>query len=396
MKKIILIVLDGASDRGENTPLHSAEKPAIDALARNGRCGLIDIGYRKHVESDIGFLTLLGFFTKENYPGRGYLEAIGIGLKPKGKELCIRGNFATLDKNGNVSDRRGGREDTGLDFLCEQLDGMEIDGVRFHVRAGLGHRVVIMLEGGHLSKDIIPNDPLLEGKPLPQVGAATPSGKFTASVINKFLYRSRKIIESSGINSKRKTPVNAIIIRNDGMKKKHLNFEETYGMSGCCIAGVPIAKGIARYLGMQVVDVHGATGNPDTNLKAKAEKTIESLKKHDFVWLHINGSDILAHDAKRKEKTRFIERIDSEVISKIVKSADMEKTAIIITCDHGTDSEPSFKHYRHIPDPVPVLVSGNGVKPGNTAAFDEDSCRFATMRIKGNGLIPFVMRISSD
>jgi 2,3-bisphosphoglycerate-independent phosphoglycerate mutase len=171
MVKIILIVLDGGADRGDQTPFQTAKKPNIDYLATNGKCGLIDIGYRKFVESDIGFLTLLGFFTKENYPGRGYMEALGVNLKPKERELCIRGNFATLDRNGNVTDRRANREETGLDSICEQLDGMEIDGVRFHVKKGSGHRVVLMLEG-RVSRDIVPNDPLLEGRPLRQITAS--------------------------------------------------------------------------------------------------------------------------------------------------------------------------------------------------------------------------------
>ncbi len=392
-KKIIFIVLDGAGDKGKNTPFQTAKKPNIDSLATRGVCGLVDIGYTKYVESDIGYMTLLGFFTKEYYTGRGYLEALGLNLRPKEKELCIRGNFATLDKNGNVVDRRANREETGLEEICEELDGMEIDGVKFHVRKGAGHRVVIMMEG-KLSMDVIPNDPKLEGKPLSQIGSTSPAGKKTASVLNKFLYRARKIITESHINEKRKVPTNAIIIRNFGMKKEGPNFEKTYGMKGACVAGVPIAKGISRYLGIRTVEVKGATGNTDTNLKAKLEKTIEMHKKYDFVWLHINGTDILSHDAKRKEKAEFIEKIDNEVIGNLVKVVDMKNTVIVLTCDHRTDSEPDYKYYRHTKDPVPALVSGAGVEPDRIQTFDEFSCEKGSFVIKGNGLIPYVLRVS--
>ncbi|MBN2043036.1 MAG: 2,3-bisphosphoglycerate-independent phosphoglycerate mutase [Candidatus Aenigmarchaeota archaeon] len=392
-RKIILIVLDGAGDKGKNTPFQTASKPNIDSLASRGVCGLIDIGYKKYVESDIGYMTLLGFFTKEYYTGRGYLEALGLNLKPKEGELCIRGNFATLDSNGNVTDRRAGREETGLEEVCEELDGMEIDGVRFHVRKGAGHRVVIMMEG-KLSMDVVPNDPKLEGKPLPQIGSTSPAGKKTASVLNKFLYRARKIITESHINGKRKVPTNTIIIRNFGMRKDGPSFEETYGMSGACVAGVPIAKGISRYLGIRTVDVPGATGSIDTDLKAKLEKTIDMHKKYDFVWLHINGTDILSHDARREEKAKFIEKIDREVVGKLIKAVDMKSTTIVITCDHRTDSEKDYKYYRHTNDPVPALVSGAGVEPGRVTKFDEYSCEKGSFVIKGNGLIPYVLRVS--
>ncbi len=391
MKKIVLIVLDGGADRGKDTPYRMAEKPNIQDLAKKGVCGKIDIGYRKFVESDIGFLTLLGFFDRKEYTGRGYLEALGVNLRPKKKEVCIRGNFATLDGDGNVRDRRANREEKGLDLVCDQLDGMEIDGVRIHVKKGSGHRVVIMLEG-NVSKDVVPNDPLLEGKPLRQIAASSGKGKFTASVLNKFLYRARKIIEASGINKERKTPANTIIIRNVGIYGETESFEERYGMKACCIAGVPIAKGIARFLGMHVTDVPGATGFPNTDLKAKAEKTAESLKKHDFVWLHINGCDILAHDAKRKEKAEFVGKVDREVIGRLVKKLDMENTVIIITSDHGTDSEKDYRHYRHVRDPVPVLISGDGIRPDEVSSFDEYSCEKGSVKIKGNGLLPFVLK----
>ena len=114
--KIILIVLDGAGDlpdKSGNTPLSLANKPNIDSLAKRGQAGLLDVGYKgsnKDVNSDVGYMVLLGCYSKEEYPGRGYIEALGTGLNPGPDDICIRGNFATLDKNGNIKDRRAGRQ----------------------------------------------------------------------------------------------------------------------------------------------------------------------------------------------------------------------------------------------------------------------------------------------
>ncbi len=389
--KFILIVLDGAGDLGRQTPLSLAKKPNIDSLAKEGKCGLLDIGYGKTVNSDFGYLNILGCYSKEGYPGRGYLEALGIGLKPGPGDICIRGNFATLASNGNLLDRRAGRDETGLEYFCEVLDRMEIDGVRFTVRKSAGHRVVIVLGGKNLSDKIIPNDPLKIGTPLQQVGARESQAKFTASVLNKFSSRAYKILSKEPDNKNRRFPANIILIRNIGRKRDVEGFQERFKLKGCCIAGIPIAKGVARFLGMDVIEVEGANGMPDTNLDGKFEAVKNALNKYDFVFLHINGADILSHDAKPLEKKNFIEKVDKGV-GKLKYSKD---TIFIITCDHRTDSDPKFKEYRHTPDPVPLLISGNGIKPNRVERFDENSCRYG-LKLEKNELIPYVIRATGN
>ncbi len=389
--KILLIVLDGLGDLGKETPLSRANKPNIDSLVQRGITGLLNIGYKKDVNSDFGFLTILSSYSDEEYPGRGYLEALGIGLEPEEGDILIRGNFATLGSNGNVIDRRAGRDETGLNEFAEKLDGMEIDGIRFNIKRSSGHRVVIIIKGRNISDKIVPNDPKKVNVPLPQIKPKEASGKFTASVLNKFIYKVNKILVDETINKKRKFPANTILIRDIGKKRIVSSFEERFNLKACCIAGIPIAKGVARFLGMDVIEVPGATGRPNTDLGAKSRAVIESLKKYDLVFLHINGTDVLSHDKKPEEKTKFIEKIDEE-IGKIMKSTSPE-TVFIITCDHRTVSDPEFKEYEHVKDPVPILVSGDGIKPDNTKTFDENSAERGSLRIETTGLIPFILKI---
>ncbi|MFC2143788.1 alkaline phosphatase family protein [Candidatus Aenigmatarchaeota archaeon] len=396
--KFLLIVLDGAGDLGKDTPLEVATKPNIDSLAEKGKCGLLDIGYGKQgkqVNSDFGYLNILGCYSKDDYPGRGYMEALGVGLKPGHDELCIRANFATLDDRGNVKDRRAGRDETGLEGFCEKLDGMEIDGVRFGLKKSAGHRIVIVIEamkGERLSDRVIPNDPFKTGVPLQQIASmdGDRKSKFTASVLNKFLSRSHKILVNEPANKKRKIPANAIMVRNIGRKKDVKSFSKRFGLSGCCVAGVPIAKGVSRFLDMDVIEVEGANGMPDTNLEGKFEAVEKALKRYDLVFLHINAPDILSHEAKRLEKQKYIERIDKEIGN--LKSKVPEDLVFIITCDHRTESEADYKKYRHTPDPVPFLASGDGIKPNSVNRFDEKSCA-SGIKLEKNELIPYVMKI---
>lgn len=395
--KFLVLILDGAADLGERTPYQTAEKPNMDSLAKGGICGLLDIGYRGTPQSEFGYLNILGFYSDASYPGRGYMEALGLGTEDiGGNDICIRGNFASLAANGNLLDRRAGRDEKGLEELAEKLDGMEIDGVHFEIRRSAGHRVVVIMkpldDKIKLSDQVISNDPERTGVPVMQIKPKTSEGKFTASVLNKFVSKSNKILSSEPVNRERKLPANILLLRGFGRKKTIETFKERYGMSSCCIAGIPIVKGVASFLGMDIITVHGATGYPDTDLQAKFRETLESLQKYDFVLLHINGADILSHDAKREEKAKFIGKIDKN-LGDILKKTEMKETVVIITSDHRTASDPSYPHYRHTKDPNPALISGNGIKPDRIERFDEYSCAKGSFFVKGNGLLPFVMKI---
>ncbi|RLJ06908.1 MAG: phosphoglycerate mutase, partial [Candidatus Aenigmatarchaeota archaeon] len=143
---VFMLVLDGLADAGWPTPLALARKPNIDRYAFEGILGTLDIGYRGYVNSDFGYLNLLGCYSERDYPGRGYLEALGIGLDPGEEDVCIRANWATLDKDGNLLDRRAGRETLGLEELAGELE-MEIQGVHIAAYPSAGHRVVLVLSG---------------------------------------------------------------------------------------------------------------------------------------------------------------------------------------------------------------------------------------------------------
>ena len=393
--RYVFVILDGAGDRGSPTPFEAAKKPNMDFLAKHGKVGLVDVGYKKSVNSDFGYLSLLGCYDEHDYPGRGYIEALGVGLTPGENDVCIRCNFATLDARGNVKDRRAGREESGLDMFCENIDGMEIDGVRFSVRKSAGHRAVLVLSGRDLSDQIYPNDPMKTGVPLMQVKPKSPEGKKTANILNKFITRITNMLAREPFNKKRKYKASTMMIRSVGHVIKTKTFNDRFGLNAVCIAGIPVAFGVARFLGMDTIHVAGANGMPDTNLKGKTDAVLRVLKdkkkKHDFIFLHINGTDILAHDRKREQKKKLIEKIDSE-LGRIMKAVDLKKTVFVVTCDHRTVSLPKseFPHYEHVTDPVPAVVSGGKTKPDKSGAFGESVCSRG-FRFKAKDFLPSIL-----
>jgi len=76
-KRILFIILDGIADFNEKTPLKLANKPNLDLLTKNGFAGLIENRLAHHPDSGVSTFALLGY-SKEDYPGRGYIEAMGI------------------------------------------------------------------------------------------------------------------------------------------------------------------------------------------------------------------------------------------------------------------------------------------------------------------------------
>ena len=85
--KYIIFIIDGAADypveklEGK-TPLMVANKPNIDFLAREGRCGLFrTIPENFSTGSAVANLSILGYDPLVHFHGRGVLEAAAMGIE---------------------------------------------------------------------------------------------------------------------------------------------------------------------------------------------------------------------------------------------------------------------------------------------------------------------------
>src|SRR5271154_834740 len=112
--KIVLSVADGLGglpmETGGKTELETARTPNLDAMVRDGVCGLsIPVLPGIAPGSGPGHLGLFGYAPLEYRIGRGILEALGINFQVGPKDVATRGNFCTIDAAGKISDRRAGR-----------------------------------------------------------------------------------------------------------------------------------------------------------------------------------------------------------------------------------------------------------------------------------------------
>ncbi|MCJ7607837.1 MAG: 2,3-bisphosphoglycerate-independent phosphoglycerate mutase, partial [Thermoplasmata archaeon] len=360
-KKMLLVVCDGMSDRpvhefGDKTPLQVARTPAMDAIARNGVSGMMDVIAPGVIPgSDTAHLALFGYDPYKVYTGRGPIEAAGAGIEMAKGDVAFRCNFATVDSDMRVIDRRAGRIRDGTADLAKALTGMRIDDVEMVFREGSEHRGVLVMKGPGLDHRVSEIDPHVEG-PLLESRPLVPEAAKTASALNEFARRSHETLENHPVNERRRAeglpPANIVLPRGAGSVGELDPLEERFGIRGAGIAGVTLIKGICRLVGMDVVDVPGATGGLDTDYLEKAKAALRSLETHDLVFVNVKSSDVAGHDGDFRLKVQVIENIDG-MLGTILKDLH-EDVIVAITADHSTPVTVRD----HSADPVPVAISG--------------------------------------
>ncbi|HMA05731.1 MAG TPA: 2,3-bisphosphoglycerate-independent phosphoglycerate mutase [Methanomicrobiales archaeon] len=395
--RVLLLVLDGISDRpcpelGGRTPLEAAETPVLDRLAREGICGIMDpIGPGIRPGSDTSHLSLLGYPPERYYTGRGPLECEGCGIHMEPGMIGFRANFATLDKQGKVSDRRAGRIH-GTDALCDAIE-KEVHlkhGISFRLRPGAGHRAALALRGKDLGACVSSNDPKTEGIAPPEVKPLTTEARDrrTAEACNDFLGQAHDILARHPLNRNREKEglpqANAILIRGAGEMGRFEPFAERHRMTGSVIAAATLITGIGKAVGLESIPVPGITGSADTNLDGKVAAALAELRRKEFVLLNIKGADEAGHDGHPLEKRDFIARVDRALTPLV----SLDDTLVVACGDHSTPCTVMD----HSADPVPLVIRGEGVRVDRVARFTETACAEGGLhRIPGSALMPILL-----
>jgi 2,3-bisphosphoglycerate-independent phosphoglycerate mutase len=390
-EKAVLIVCDGMGDRPVKgkTPLQMARKPNMDRLAKEGICGLMHtIAPGVVPGSDTAHLSIFGY-DPYYYEGRGVYEALGAGIELKRGDVAFRCNFATVDRALRVTDRRAGRlKNEGKD-LEKVFAGIKIDDVKVIFKSTTEHRGVLIFRGSGLSCEVSDTDPhttdekVLDSKPLEESKEA----RKTSDVLNRFTLLSHKLLSENPLNEERerqgKPKANILLARGAGSYKRVESLYEKHGFKSACIAGGALYKGVAKAVGMDVIEVKGATGRVDTDLNAKAKAAKDALGKYDLVFVHIKGCDSASEDGNLSEKVKMIERID-KLVGELMKS----DAYLILTADHSTP----VSLRAHSADPTPIVIHGKGVRVDDVKKFDEISCAKGGLgHVRGLDVMPMIV-----
>jgi len=402
--KMVYVLLDGVGDLPHpdlkgTTPLDYAKTPSLDRMTRNGAMGeVISVGKGIAPESDIAVFNMLGYkFQHSEYAGRGVIEAIGTGIDFKDGDLALRGNFATLDDSGIISDRRAGRKIEKEDALAvskeiEDTIKFSEPGASVVVAPTIGHRVVVRIrcEGKQLSSEITNTDPAysrVDGMGIAKaVGdylkierclplKDVPNSALTAKLVNEFTEQSLKILKDSKTNQTRKQQgkkmLNSILLRDAGNHyPKVVPINDLYSMRFSCIVDMPVEIGISEVLKMRTFNAGGLT-----DYEEKARVAAKAMDTENAIYVHLKGPDEFGHDGDAIGKMKNIEEIDQRFFGTLLDNIDTSKVAIVVSADHST---PCINK-GHSDDPVPVLVSGDMVKKDNSTRYTERNAKLGSI-----------------
>jgi 2,3-bisphosphoglycerate-independent phosphoglycerate mutase len=355
--KIVLLVMDGLgglpSRAGGLTELETAKTPNMDALAERGICGLHTLGPGITPGSGAAHLGLFGYDPFHFQVGRGVLAALGIDFDLKDGDLAARGNFCTLNKDGRVSDRRAGRISTEkCQELCDLLKEIELPDTEIFIQPVQDYRFLLVLRGAGLSDAISDTDPQDVGKKPLRPKALKDDALKAAELVEQFVVQAKEILIG-------KDPANMVLLRGFSMKPDWPNMQTIFGLNPAVIAGYPMYRGVAKLVGMKVLE----TG-------LELEQEFHTLEKHwqeyDFFFLHFKPIDSAGEDGDFDRKVELIEQVDGY----IPRLLDLNPDVVILTGDHSTPSVMK----EHGWQPVPLVIWSRYCRPDEVRTYGERAC----------------------
>jgi len=355
--KIVLIVMDGLGGLPHNgrSELAAADCPCLDKLAAASELGQTDpISRGITPGSGPSHLALFGYDPLKYEIGRGVLEALGVGLDMTARDVAARGNFATL-KDGRITDRRAGRIPTEKNKeLCALLSKEipRIGEVEIVLEPGKEHRFTVLFRGDGLDGRLSDADPqIAPAEPVP-AKADVAEARATADIVNKYIAEATRVLSD-------RRPANAILLRGFAKYPDIPSMTDLFKLQPAAIAVYPMYRGLAKLVGMKVLDA-GETIEDEFNTLAR------EWEKHDFFYLHVKKTDSYGEDGNFDQKVKVIEEFDRSLPTLLA----LEPDVICVTCDHSTPAVLKA-HSWHA---CPFLLWSKYCRPSGVRQFVEHEC----------------------
>lgn len=358
--KIVMLIMDGLGGMpmqpGGLSELETAKTPNMDRLAAEGTIGqTLPIDYGITPGSGPAHLSLFGYDPVAHEVGRGVLEALGVGMYVHRGDVAARGNFCTIDADGNISDRRAGRiasEEAAP--LVEKLKAIELPGVTIELKHVKEYRFALVMRGEGLDPELNETDPQRTGVPPLTVKGGNPDAERTAQLFNQWIDEAKKILKDQ-------PKANCLTLRGFATDPRLAFFKERYDLRAACVAVYPMYKGVASLVGMDIIEFEGE--KPEDEFQA-----VERVwNDYDFFFVHIKKTDSYGEDGNFDGKVGIIEGVD-KALPELLK---LKPDVLIITGDHSTPA----KLKAHSWHPVPFLLSApHTARPDDQTQFGETAC----------------------
>ena len=354
------------------TALEAARTPNLDALAARGMCGLhVPIGPGITPGSGPAHLALFGYDPVAYQIGRGVLEALGVDFELLPQDLAARGNFCTVDADGNITDRRAGRIPTEVGAeACALLHQIELPGVELFVQPVKEYRFLLVLRGEGLVEGLTETDPQQVGVPPLPVEAERPEAEATAALVNRFVGQARQKLAGN-------EPANMILLRGFAKRPDWPLFPEVFGLRAGALAVYPMYRGVAKLVGME-----GIPTGPE--IPDEFDALAAHWDEYDFFFVHIKKTDSAGEDGNFERKVAIIEEVDAHIPRLMALHPDV----VVVTGDHST---PALLR-SHSWHPVPVLLYSPHCRADSVQSFSERACVTGGLgQIPATDLMPLAM-----
>jgi len=373
--KYFVVIIDGAAglplpERGGKTCLELADTPNLDAMVGEGVVGLArTVPAGMEPSSACACMSVLGYDPKVYYRGRSAIEARSLDIPIGEGEVVFRCNLVGV-RDGKMRSYSAGyiSSEESKELIAALNENLSDDSLQFY--PGVSYRHILKLEGHEdslLASCTPPHD--IPDKPVSEY---LPKGK-GSDILRDLMQRSEKVLKDHPINVKRQSqgdiPATTIwLFWGSGQVPEMPAFKQVYGISGALTSGVDLLKGLAKMVGMKVLEIAGVSDGLDNDYAAQANGALKALEDNDLVVVHIEAPDEAAHAGAINDKIEAIQRIDSEVISRLRSQGDLRLLAMP---DHPTP----IKLRTHTPEPVPFLLWGVGFKPNGAEKFTEAAAK---------------------
>lgn len=393
--KYVILLGDGMADYptdklGGKTPLECAFTPFMDQIAAEGTLGLVDtVPEGIHPGSDVATLSVLGYDPRENYTGRGPLEAASMGIYLGPDDVAYRCNLVTI---GDQDGPEAFMDDFTAGHISSEEAEIIIRDIHRHIGSdhleffpGVGYRHLLVWRNAPANPDTTPPHDIT-GKPVAEY---LPRGNAAADV-NAIIRRAADLLKNHPVNAKRrqagKKEANAIWLWGQGKKPRIVPLTQKYSLSGGMISAVDLLKGIGTIAGLKVCPVQGATGYIDTNYEGKAKMALDVLNFMDFVFVHLEAPDEMGHEGNAEGKIRAIELFDEKIVGPILtKIGAFGHYRIIVLSDHPTPLDLRT----HVSDPSPFAVLSSEKKENRAPgmSFNEINAKAGNLLISPGHLL---------
>ena len=382
--KYCVLIIDGASGwplvaHDGKTCLELAHTPNMDAMAKVGVVGLLrTVPIGMEPSSACACMSVLGYDPQVYYRGRSAIEARGMGIPINEGDAVFRCNLVAVC-NGRMLSYSSGHISTDesrilISSLNEKLGSSEV-----HFYPGVSYRHICKIRGREdalLAKCTPPHD-----IPNKAINEFLPNGP-GSDVLRELMARSELVLRDHPVNMERRArgdiPATMVWLFWGSDRIPDMPaFKDAYRIDAAVTSGVDILRGLARMIGMQILDISGVTAALDNDYAAQAIGALEALGEYNMVVIHVEATDEAAHAGLIEEKTEAIQRVDKEIVSRL-RSWDEDALRVLILPDHSTPIEIQT----HVADPVPFMLWG----PGFTPISQDGAKRFTEAEAQSTGV----------